>query len=120
MTQAGFELAKALGHVSAEDEDTLKTLCGAAEAELSRKLREGVSTADCGDAFQLAAAWLALSGLAAAGAAAGVQRFSAGDISVQENGEGAAERSAALRRQAEQLLAPYLRDESFAFRGVCG
>ena len=120
MTEKIFALAQSLAHTGVENEAALRALCQAAEAELTGRLRAGVTAEDCGDPFALAAAWLALSGLAAAGAAGGVKRFSAGDVTVEEHGSDAAERSVALRLQAERVMAPYLKDEGFAFRGVCG
>ena len=120
MTEEIFGLAKALGHVGAEDESALQPLCQAAEEELNGRLREGLTAADCGGAFPLAAAWLALSALTASGAASGVERFTAGDVTVEERSGAEEERASALRRQAEQVMAPYLRDDGFVFRGVAG
>lgn len=120
MTEKIFELAQGLARTDAEDEAALRPLCQAAEEELTGRLRPGVTVEDCGDSFQLAAAMLALSGLAAAGAAGGVRRFSAGDVTVEEQSTDAEARAAVLRRQAERMLAGFLRDDGFAFRGVCG
>lgn len=113
-------MAKALGHVTAGQETALEALCQAAETELSGRLRPGVSQEDCGPAFVLGCAWLALAGLAA-GENAGVERFTAGSVTIQEgSGADAAERAAALRLQAETVLGPYLADRGFAFQGVEG
>lgn len=50
-----------------------------------------------------------------------VVSFSAGDLSVRETeGQTAEESANALRRQAERLMAPYARDEGFAFWEVEG
>jgi len=114
-----FALAKKLGQVPEEDE-RLRVLCRGAEAELRGRLRDGVSPRDCGDAFLLAGAWLALAGLAA-GQESRVERFTAGDVSVQMEGcAGAPARQAALQRQARRIMAPYLQDEGFAFRRTPG
>ena len=51
-----LELAKTLGRVDQEDWARLELLCRAAEAELKHWLRPGVTEADCGEAFPLAAA----------------------------------------------------------------
>ena len=100
-------MAKALGHVTAGQETALEALCQAAETELARRLRPGVSPE-------------ALAGLTA-GESAGVERFTAGSVTIQEGGGAdAAERSAALRLQAETVLGPYLADRGFAFQGVEG
>lgn len=120
MTEKIVELARALGRVEDADLAALEVLCAAAEAELRGRLRPGVKAEDCAPAFVLAAAWTALAGLVVS-EPDGVERFSAGDVSIQERGGGdALERSAALRIQAGQVMGPYLRDEGFAFRGVRG
>ena len=113
-------MAKALGHVTAGQETALEALCQAAEAELTRRLRPGVSPEDCGSAFVLACAWMALAGLTA-GESAGVERFTAGSVTIREaDCVQDRERSAALRLQAETVLGPYLADRGFAFQGVEG
>ena len=114
-----LSLAKDLGHLEDEPSEALETLCAAAVAELNGWLRDGVCPEDCGSAFPLAAAWLVLAGLAA-GESGGTERFTAGEISVQRDGEDAAARRAALRLQARQVMAPYIRDGGFAFLGVDG
>ena len=108
-------LAKALGRVPQGQEEVLETLCRAAQEQLAGRLRAGVAPEDCGGAFQLACAWTALTGLEAGG---GVERFTAGSVSIQ-TGEGGA-RAAALREQAEAALAPWLDGGGFHFRGVPG
>ena len=108
-------LAKALGRVPQGQEEALEALCRAAQAQLAGRLREGVTPEDCGEAFDLACAWTALAGLEAGG---GVERFTAGSVSIQ-TGEGGA-RAAALRSQAEAVLAPWLAGGGFHFRGVPG
>lgn len=48
-----------------------------------------------------------------------MEKFTAGSLTIQEGGGAdAAERSAALRLQAETVLGPYLADRGFAFQGV--
>ena len=120
MTERIMAMARALGRVAAGQEEALEAPSQAAEAELTGRLRPGVSPEDCGSAFVLACAWLALAGLAA-GEGAGVEKFTAGSVTIQEGGgtDGAA-RAAALRLQAETVLGPWLSDRGFAFRGVEG
>ena len=108
-------LAKALGRVPQGQEEVLEALCRAAQEQLAGRLRAGVAPEDCGGAFQLACAWTALAGLEAGG---GVERFTAGSVSIQ-TGEGGT-RAAALREQAETVLAPWLDRGGFHFRGVPG
>ncbi len=115
MQEKIMELALALGEVEEAEREPLKLLSQAAEAELRGQLREGIRLEDCEPAFVAAAAWMALAGLYA-GRSAGVSSFSAGDLTIhQEGGDGAA-----LLAQAERVMAPYRVDEGFAFRGVKG
>ena len=100
-----------------EESEGLRTLCEAAEDELTGWLREGVTAADCGQCFVLAGAWLALA--AREGAEDdGVSSFPAGEVPVRQGDRKA--RGQALRLQARQVMRPYLRDEEFSFRGVRG
>lgn len=100
-----------------EEQDTLLLpLIEAAQDSLQRRLKAGVSPQDCGSAFPLAAALTAMDGLSGAVGEGDVSSFSAGEVSVQlreQSGGGRAE-------QAERLLAPWLRETGFAFRGVEG
>lgn len=110
-----MELALALGDVEETERAALKLLCQAAEAELRGQLREGIRPEDCEPAFLAAAAWVALAGLYA-GRSAGVSSFSAGDLTIhQEGGEGAA-----LLAHAKRVMAPYRADGGFSFQGVKG
>jgi hypothetical protein len=108
-------LALALGEVEEAEQEALRLLCQAAESELQGQLREGISPEDCAPAFAVAAAWMALAGLYA-GRSSGVSSFSAGDLTIhQEGGD-----SAALLEHARRVMAPYRTDVSFAFQGVKG
>ena len=107
-------LAMTLGHLETSEE--LSALCQGVESELTGLLREDVKKEDCAGAFALAGAWMALAALEVGGDA--VDKFSAGDVSVERGDRQA--RSAALRLQASQVMRPYLRDDFFAFRGVRG
>ena len=109
-----LRLAAALG--KQEETEELALLCGAAVEELGGLLREGVTPEDCGGAFPLAAAWMALAGGQAAGNE--VESFTAGEVSIRRRDGG--ERGKALRLQAMQVMRPWLRDEGFVFRGVRG
>lgn len=96
-----------------EDMEVLLPLCQAAQAELMGRLRSGVEGADCGTALPVAAAWIAMDGLEGAGGR--VESFAAGDLTVRATGSGRS-----LRQRAEELMAPYLAERGFAFRGVRG
>ena len=117
MIEEVLTLAVTLG--KAEKSEELRLLCQAAVEELTGELREGMAPEDCGAAFVLGAAWMALAGLEAG--PGGVESFTAGAVSVQmKGGQDAAARRAVLRHQARQEMRPYIRDEGFVFRGVPG
>ena len=59
-------MAQKLGRVADEDLEILTALCQAAEAEAAARLRDGVTAEDCGQAYVLGCAWLALAAMAAA------------------------------------------------------
>ena len=82
MTEQILALARTLGPAGVTETEALEPLCRAARAELEGMLREGVTPEDCGEAFLLGAAWLALAGLAA-GEDGGVESFRAGDVSIR-------------------------------------
>ena len=90
-------MAQSLGTVSDGQQAALEALCRAAETEMTGRLRDGVTPEDCGPAFVLGCAWLALSGLAG-GQCGGVSSFTAGSVTIreEESGQGR-ERAAALR-----------------------
>lgn len=115
MREQILALAMALGGV--ESGPALEELCLAARRELADRLKDGVSEEDCGPAFAVAAAWLALAGLYAGQGEA--ESFTAGELTVRTGNDGQA-RAQALRAQAEQLMSPYLKDRGFAFLGVRG
>lgn len=116
MTEQVLELAQALGGVD-QDEEALRTLCAAACQALDRRLKDGLTAEDCRGAYSLAAAWLAMDWLRGGGGMDGITALSAGDISVRRDGSGGSGR---LAERALAVMAPFLRDEDFAFRGVRG
>lgn len=99
------------------DEVVLISLCRIARESLERRLRPGVRLEDCGDAFPVAAAWLVLDALENSGSLEGVESFSAGDLTVKIGAQNSGTGRAA---QAHRLMAPYCREEGFAFEGVPG
>lgn len=117
MKEKVLAMASALGKTGADE--ALTALCDAAVESLTAQLRPGVEPEDCGEAFVLAAAWMALAqrelGDAAGG---GVERFTAGAVTIQRGDPN--ERREALLLQARQVMRTWLRDEGFSFRGVCG
>ena len=99
-----------------DESGELSLLCEAAVKELAGELKPGITPEDCGAAFVLGAAWLALAGLETC--SGGVESFTAGAVSVRA--VGGSDRGKALRLQARQVMKPFLRDEGFSFRGVRG
>ncbi|MDO4813234.1 MAG: hypothetical protein Q3995_06950 [Eubacteriales bacterium] len=113
-------IAAELSRAQESEQGVLEKLCMAAYASVEERLREGVCVADCAAAFTCACAWLAAGELIAS--RKGGEELSslrAGDLSVTRRSDG--ERAAAcvrLSRQAWELMAPYIRDSGFCFRGV--
>lgn len=106
-----------------ENEQTLLTsLCTAASARLSLRLRHGIEPQDCLEAFCCAAALIAAAGMLECRASQSTwENFRAGDLSVTANSAGSLkERAELLRRQASTLLWPYEEDSLFCFEGVAG
>ena len=110
-------LCRAMG---AGQEELLLPLALAVEKQLAGRLKEGVRPEDCGPAFPLAAAMTVmdrLSAMAGGGGRGGLASFTAGDLTIRtETGTAAG----TLSGQAERLLAPWLGDTGFVFRGVEG
>ena len=113
-------LAKAISGASEEQEPLLALLCQTAERQWESRLRQGVTTADCGEAFPCAAAFTAAADLAA-GQGGGVSAFTAGSVSVQvRNAEEERAWAENLRRTGERLMAPFAEPADFSFRRVRG
>lgn len=110
-----MDLAAAMGAESWE-EGLVRSMCRTAQEQLERQLRPGVRPEDCGEAFPVAAAWMALSNLYAAGGAEQVESFTAGSMTIRTGGNGAR----TLAEQAGQLMAPFCRENTFAAMGVKG
>ena len=116
MTEQVLELLRTLGGAG-QDEAVLRTLCQNACDMLDRRLRDGLTAEDCGEAYPLAAAWIALDWLRAGQGLDGVTWLSAGDLTVRRDGGG---EESSLSRRAWELMRPFLRDDGFVFRGVRG
>ena len=115
-------IASELSHATQAEENVLDKLCTAACAEIEGKLREGISKEDCEGAFICAAAWLAAAALSSARTnGEEISSLRAGDLNVTTRGEKErSEQYERLRRQAWELMAPYVKDSGFCFRGVRG
>ena len=118
MHETILSLAEAIVSPSDQERPLLESLCACAETQIARRLSSGITPADCADAFTCAAALTAAGGLLACRGGGDVEQFTAGEVSLRlsESGGGAA----ALQRQAQALMAPYCRDDAFAFREVRG
>lgn len=101
------------GELEENQQELLKVLCAAAVTALEGQLRDGLTAEDCKADFLAAASLYALSGLSQTGD--GVQEFRTGELTVKRESGDAASRC--LKRQAELIIRPYLKDR-FAFLGV--
>lgn len=97
-------------------EELLLPLAAAAAENLKGRLKKGVSPEDCGPVFSLAAAMVAVDGLEESAGMGRVSSFSAGEVSIRTEER----RGDSLAAQAQRLLAPWLGETGFAFRGVAG
>ena len=115
-----LRLAAAIVQPSETEMPLLEALCTAAAEETERRLREEQRPEMCTDAFLCAAALLAAAGLLPGRECAAVEQFTAGEVSLRQGGGDLCQAAAALRRQAAAMMAPYWKDDSFAFLGVRG
>lgn len=116
MTERVMELVQVLAGTG-QDKEMVRTLCGSVCRMLDRRLKDGLTAEDCGEDYPLAAAWLVTEWLRDGRGLEGVTALSAGDISVRREGSGD---SGKLAQRAFRLMAPYLRDDEFVFRGMSG
>lgn len=99
----------------------LGKLCAAAEEEIERRLRDGVTASDCAGVYVCAAAWLAAAALELTRGGEGFSSLRAGDMTVTaRSAKERAGRAEQLRAQAWRMLAPYTTPGGFAFCGVSG
>lgn len=96
----------------------LEQLCIASEENWEARLRSGITTTDCQDAFICAAAFSALAAFRISQEPE-VSSFAAGSVSIGlRSASETAAVAASLRRQAEQLMAAWVTPSDFAFKGV--
>lgn len=108
-------LCRAMG-AEEEQEQLLRPLIRAVIPSLEGRLKAGCTRQQCGAAFPLAVAMVAMDGLNYASGMGQVTSFSAGDVSIRTAGNSASSRT----EQAERLLAPWLESWGLAFKGVEG
>ncbi|MDY3906930.1 MAG: hypothetical protein SOZ47_09050 [Lawsonibacter sp.] len=117
MTEEIVALCKVMG--AAEDQgELLLPLIRAVVSAMEGRLKPGVAPEDCGAAFPLAAAMVVMDGLERAVGSGKVTSFTAGEVSIRTEGETG--RRETRTAQAERLMAPWLGETGFAFRGVAG
>lgn len=121
MKEMIFETACALCAPSTEEESRiLEMLCTAVKGSLAAKLRRDVAPSDCEAAFICACACMAAAAVEDIRAREEeIQSLRVGDVSVESAKPSGEKRAAALRHQADMLLAPYMAAD-FAFCGVRG
>lgn len=113
------EIAALVRAMSGEDwdEGLVQRMCETVRRQLESRLRPGVTVKECGGAFPIAAAWMALGALRSGASEGQVESFSAGDLTIRTGGSG---RGWELEEQARRLMAPYCQETGFAFQGVKG
>ncbi len=112
-------LCRAMG--AGEDrEELLLPLVQAVRGQLEGRLKAGTAPEDCGPAFPLAAAMLVMDRLSGMTGDGEVTSFTAGDLTIKKSTSGSGQTAKSLSAQAEGLLAPWLADTGFVFRGVDG
>ena len=116
LTQQVYDQAALLAApLEEKQEKLLMLLCEGEVCALRARLREGLVEEDCQQELVAAASLLALAALQEAEQSGTMAEFRAGDLTVKNRETDAASRC--LRNQAEQIIAPFLRD-CFAFQGV--
>ena len=105
------------GALEERQSQLLQVLCNAATASLEVRLRDGITAEDCKEDFVAAASLYALASLGSVEESALVEEFQAGDLTVRQSRQNRDAASNCLRRQADQLILPYLKDR-FSFLGV--
>ena len=111
------EIYAAAAELCGTESENLMTVCGAVKAQLEGRLRDGYSIEDCRDAFIMAAAVLAVEMYGdMTDLSSDVASYTAGSVTVMRQKKVGGN----MKKQAETLLAPYLKDDGFAFRGVDG
>lgn len=117
MTLAEQVYAQALllaGDLEENQSALLRALSAAATASLTAQLRSGLTPADCKADFIAAASLLALANL---NTAEKLEEFRVGEVTMKRTSASRDAASRCLRRQAELMIGPYLKDR-FAFLGV--
>lgn len=91
----------------------LEALCQAAYGAIKMRLREDVSLEDCGKAFPVAVAAIAVKAWENGVGEGAISSFAAGSVSLSVTQEGDRFTSAAI-----ELLRPWMKDDGFGFQRV--
>ena len=119
MTERILKLARSIVGISEGENPLLETLCRVADLAWQARLSSNVNIESCEEAFCCAAALTAAADYAVGADVDAVSEFSAGEISVHlRSGTERTLVSKALRDTAERLMAPYVKDSVFCFKGV--
>lgn len=122
MNEEILALCGAMG-AGEDQKELLLPLVQAVRERLEGRLREGVAAEDCGPAFLLAAAMVVmdrLAGMTGGGVVGEITSFTAGELTIRKEAGSGGSGGKSLSHQAEELLAPWLGDTGFCFRGVEG
>ena len=118
MTAQVFSRAAQLaGELDDRQNAVLEALCGVSVSTLNMRLRDGLTPADCETEFVTAAALMALAVMNQTVGDTPVCQIAAGDFTVKKAAASADVAAACLMKQAQRIMAPYLKDR-FAFLGV--
>ena len=118
LTEQVFAQAALLsGELDGRQTNLLKLLCGNCVSFLTARLRDGLTPEDCKADFIASASLLALAQLNDVDDTARMEEFRAGDLTVKQGSGSRDAASRCLQRQAELMIAPYLKD-GFSFRGI--
>lgn len=116
-----FTIASAISSCTEAEKVILGKLCAAAEDEIVRQLRPGVTAQDCAGSYVCAAAWMAAGALELTRGGEDISALRAGDLTIRnQTAKERQARSRQLCQQAWRMLSPYVKDGTFYFRGVNG
>ena len=102
------------GDLDEHRQELLRVLCAANASAMEMRMRDNLTPEDCREEFVTAASLCALADM---GGFEEVTEFKAGDLTVKTGQQGWEQSAVSLRRQAEMMMAPWLKDR-FSFVGV--
>ena len=102
------------GDLDGHQQELLRVLCAANASAMEARMRDTLTAEDCREEFVTAVSLYALADMEGFEE---VTEFKAGDLTVKTGERNWEQSAGTLRRQAEALMAPYLKDR-FTFVGV--